>query len=90
MKYYYVDVDMPIETWDKLISREKWSNVELRDSRYNQIVHMTTAALGAEEFYTTEEHVVRHEGPELARTLDHKVAQVPLIRQLTSLICEVL
>ena len=81
---------MPIESWDKLISREKWSNVELRDSRYNQIVHMTTAALGAEEFYTTEEHVVRHEGPELARTLDHKVAQVMLIRQLTSLICGVL
>jgi len=66
---------MPIESWDKLISREKWTNVELRDSRYSQVIHMTTAALGAEEFYTTEEHVVRHEGPELARTLDHKTAQ---------------
>lgn len=37
---------------------------------------MTTAADGAEDFYTTEDHVVRHEGPELARELDNKTAQV--------------
>ena len=68
--------DMPMESWDKLISKEKWSNIELRDSRYNQVIHMTPAALVAEEFYTTEEHSVRYEGPEHARALDHKVAQV--------------
>lgn len=71
--------DMPREAWDQLISKEKWHNVELRDSRYNQVIHLTTAADGAEEFYTTDEHVVRHEGPELARELDHKVAQVRLL-----------
>lgn len=31
-----------------------WNAVELRDNRYNQIVHMVSAANGAEEFYSTE------------------------------------
>lgn len=31
-----------------------WNNVELRDNRYNQIVHMVSAAKGAEEYYSTE------------------------------------
>lgn len=69
---------MPMEAWGKLISKEHWNNIDLRDNRYNQVIHMVTAANGAEEFYTTEEHSVRHEGPELARILDDKVAQVRL------------
>lgn len=31
-----------------------WNNVELRDNRYNQIVHMVSAANGAEDFYSVE------------------------------------
>lgn len=31
-----------------------WNSVELRDNRYNHIVHMVSAANGAEEFYSTE------------------------------------
>lgn len=74
---------MPVDSWDKLISTEKWSNVELRDSRYNQVVHLTTAANGAEEFYTTDDHIIRAEGPELARQLDDKVAQVRSVQVVT-------
>lgn len=70
---------MPIEAWGKLISKERWNNIQLRDSRYSQVIHMVTAAKGAEEFYTTEEHSVRDEGPELARILDDKVAQVLIL-----------
>ena len=68
--------DMPTEAWLDLISKSHWNNIDLRDGRYNQVIHMTTAAKGAEEFYTTDEHVVRSEGPELACRLDDKVAQV--------------
>jgi hypothetical protein len=28
--------------------------VELRDNRYDQIIHMVSAACGAEDFYTTD------------------------------------
>lgn len=31
-----------------------WNAVELRDNRYNHIVHMVSAANGAEDFYSTE------------------------------------
>lgn len=32
----------------------KWNSVEMRDNRYNQILHLVSAANGAEEFYSTE------------------------------------
>lgn len=32
----------------------KWHTIEMRDNRYNQIVHMVSAANGAEEFYSCE------------------------------------
>ncbi|XP_067952022.1 TRPL translocation defect protein 14-like isoform X2 [Watersipora subatra] len=66
---------MPHQTWDSMMKGENWNPVELRDSRYHQVIHMTTAADGAVEFYTTEDNAVRDEGPELARELDCKVAQ---------------
>lgn len=31
-----------------------WNPIEFRDNRYNQIVHMVSAANGAEDFYSTE------------------------------------
>lgn len=36
------------------MASNNWNAVELRDNRYNQIVHMVSAANGAEEFYSTE------------------------------------
>lgn len=49
--------------------------VELRDNRYTQVVHMVTAANGAEEYYNTEDNPCRTEGVELARELDQKTAE---------------
>jgi hypothetical protein len=46
----------------------------MRDNRYNQIVHMVSAANGAEDFYSTEDHSCRSEGVDLARELDYKSA----------------
>ena len=37
-----------------MMAANGWNPVELRDNRYNQIIHMVTAANGAEDFYTTE------------------------------------
>lgn len=36
------------------MSNNSWNNIELRDNRYNQIIHMVSAAKGAEDYYTTE------------------------------------
>lgn len=42
------------DKWEKMMKENNWNNVELRDNRYNQIVHMVSAANGAEEFYSVE------------------------------------
>ncbi|XP_058805372.1 TRPL translocation defect protein 14 isoform X2 [Phymastichus coffea] len=62
------------EKWELMMALNNWNNVELRDNRYNQIIHMVSAANGAEDFYSTEDHACRSEGIELARDLDYKAA----------------
>lgn len=62
------------EKWDRMMRTNSWNSVELRDNRYNQIVHMVSAANGAEAFYSTEDHACRSEGVGLARELDYKSA----------------
>lgn len=46
--------DISKDKWERLTAANNWNTVELRDNRYNQIVHMVSAANGAEEFYSTE------------------------------------
>lgn len=36
------------------MKKNGWNPVDLRDTRYNQILHMVSAANGAEAFYSTE------------------------------------
>lgn len=42
------------EKWERMKSANGWNEIEIRDNRYNQIIHMVSAAVGAEEFYSTE------------------------------------
>lgn len=56
------------------MNENSWNNIDLRDNRYNQIIHMVSAANGAEQFYSTEDHTCRSEGVELAKELDTNAA----------------
>ena len=49
-----------------------WNEIAVRDG-YDAVFHLTTAAKGAEEFYTTENNQARIETPEQARALDNKL-----------------
>ncbi|KAK8723322.1 hypothetical protein OTU49_011650, partial [Cherax quadricarinatus] len=66
---------IPEEQWEEIMKRNGWNPVDLRDTRYNQIIHMVSAANGAEAFYTTEVLVLSHSPhpcmttPAVARTL---------------------
>ncbi|XP_066253005.1 TRPL translocation defect protein 14 isoform X2 [Euwallacea similis] len=62
------------ERWENIMASNSWNNIELRDNRYNQIIHMVSAAKGAEDYYSIEDHSCRSEGVELARELDTKAA----------------
>ncbi|MBP5327997.1 MAG: AAA family ATPase [Bacteroidales bacterium] len=65
----YLDDDM----WQELLRQSGYSVVELRDARYSAVIHMATAAKGAEEFYTLGNNTARSESPELARAIDDKL-----------------
>ena len=51
------------------------SEVEIRDSRYTAIIHLRSAACGAEKFYTHENNTKRFETLEEARSADEKTLQ---------------
>ena len=42
---------MKPECWQTLMDEKGWSEVTLRDRRYDAAIHLVTAANGAEEFY---------------------------------------
>lgn len=58
------------KTWTDILRRNDFNEIDLRDNRYDQIVHMVTAADGAEEFYTCENNKVRCEDIQQAVQLD--------------------
>ncbi|XP_050409528.1 TRPL translocation defect protein 14 [Patella vulgata] len=62
------------EDWDRMKAENKWNDIEMRDNRYNQIIHMVSASKGAEAFYTITGHKTRGEDMEMARELDTKTA----------------
>lgn len=59
--------------WQALLDELGLSEVKLRDARYDAVVHMVTAAIGAEQFYTTANNSARHETIEQARELDSRI-----------------
>ena len=64
------------EEWETLKHRNpNWNEVDLRDNRYDQIIHLITAANGAEQFYTLDNNASRTETIEVAREIDDKCAK---------------
>jgi predicted ATPase/CYTH domain-containing protein len=68
-----VSAYVPDPMWQAMLDDQGWTNVQLRDARYDTVVHLVTAACGAEAFYTTENNPARKATPEQARSLDARV-----------------
>lgn len=67
---------MPENDWERLKEKySHWNEVDLRDNRYDQIIHLTTAANGAEQFYNLDNNHTRTESIELAREIDERLAK---------------
>lgn len=64
---------MPHDVWQAILDETQMNPVELRDKRYDAIIHMCTAAKGAERFYTLENNASRTEDPSTARMLDDRL-----------------
>ena len=68
------------EQWQKIIGELGYTNTQLRDDRYDAILHLVSAANGAEQYYTTSNNAQRleqanEEGLRMARELDKKVIE---------------
>ena len=66
---------MTPEQWNQMMADNDWNEVELRDSRYNQVVHMVSIA---DASTGRRRHFSSHEGMDLstARQLDLAISQV--------------
>ena len=63
--------------WNRIISEQGYSNTQLRE-RYDAVLHLVSAADGAEQYYTTANNAQRLEkadeaGLQIARELDKKI-----------------
>jgi CYTH domain-containing protein/thymidylate kinase len=62
------------EEFRLMLKKKGLKEVALRD-RYSGVIHLVTAAEGAEAFYTTENNEARLETPEEARALDRRTRE---------------
>uniref|UniRef100_A0A0K0FK30 AAA_28 domain-containing protein n=1 Tax=Strongyloides venezuelensis TaxID=75913 RepID=A0A0K0FK30_STRVS len=63
------------EGWNSIINDLNLSQFDLRDNRYNHVIHMVSAADGAEEFYTLSNNAARTETISQAIELDRKTRE---------------
>ena len=64
------------DTWGRITRACGRSTEELRDAQYDLVVHLVTAAQGAEDCYTTENNEARTESPADARAQDERLLEV--------------
>ena len=64
------------DAWLKIMQDLKLSEIDLRDNRYNQVIHLVTAADGAEAFYSLDNNTTRSETLDMARTRDKQAMKV--------------
>ncbi|OMJ74306.1 hypothetical protein SteCoe_26793 [Stentor coeruleus] len=62
----YISSDL----WQALLDERGWTAVHLRDRRYEAVVHLVSAANGAEKYYSLCNNVARYEGIKEAQIVD--------------------
>lgn len=60
------------DVWQAIIDETGWSTIQLRDKRYEAVVHLMTAAEGAKDFYLRERDA---ESIEHARAIDKRLIE---------------
>ncbi|KJH42788.1 hypothetical protein DICVIV_11219 [Dictyocaulus viviparus] len=64
------------ESWLRILSEINVEEFDLLNKRYDQVVHMVTAADGAELYYTLDNNTSRKEDLQAAREMDQKTRKV--------------
>jgi len=63
------------DAFDDVLEEFQWTVPQLRDQRYEAVVHLVTAAIGAEQFYSLENNKARMESRPEAIALDGRLAR---------------
>ncbi len=58
--------------WQALLDETGWTNSQLRDNRYDMVLHLVTAADGAKEYYSSASNQSRYEDFESAISVDRR------------------
>ncbi|XP_033627670.1 TRPL translocation defect protein 14-like isoform X1 [Asterias rubens] len=67
---------LPEGKWDAMRQQYGFDNVDLRDKRYDQVIHMQSAAIGADEFYNgSQGNATRSESCAFAVKVDNMTKQ---------------
>jgi len=61
------------DEWQALLDETGWSTVQLRDKRYDAVIHMVTSADGAEKFYNLN-NIARSEALDTAIQVDKRTS----------------
>lgn len=61
------------ENKEKVMDERGWTSNFLNNERYDMVIHLVTAAIGAEEFYTLENNAARFESIEEAAAVDRRI-----------------
>ena len=65
-------VSLPKHMWQALLDETGTSNTQLRDKRYDLVLHLVTAVDGAEEFYAKDDKESRYADAEEALRVDRR------------------
>lgn len=65
----------PLE-FQVMLDTNDWNLMQLRDQRYDCVIHMVSAAIGAESFYTLDNNKARSESLYQAQMIDKKLREV--------------
>lgn len=64
---------MSREMWVQMLSENGWNEDRLRDDRYDAVMHLVTAADGADSFYSFDNNHIRSETKDEAIDLDRRL-----------------
>jgi CYTH domain-containing protein/predicted ATPase len=62
---------LPLNAWSEMLRENEWTEAQLGDARYDGVLHLITAADGAEQFYAAD--LERMESLQEARDLDQRL-----------------
>ena len=64
------------EIWETILHDYDLNETKIRDKRYDLVIHLSTAADGAEKFYSLDNNIARSEGFKEAIDIDKKLQEV--------------